>query len=165
MDESIFFSFINSVSSTFGGAQSYNPPYHRQSDEYHSRHQASYDDRDVSRSRSRRHRSPPSSTLDFSHSGRSTHGRPHSSSLTSGLGRASQRLTTQVTHQSDSALTDDSGSASSPGKEPMTPPTTPPSSDMGRSPKQANDNTWKKMGQKLGWKKKSSGGLRPMEEE
>lgn len=57
-------------------------------------------------------------------------------------------------------LTDDSGSpVSSPiGGEPMTPPTTPPSSDHGLSPKSRNDNTWKKMGMKLGFNKKKSGG-------
>jgi hypothetical protein len=166
MEESIFFSFVGSVSST---SQSYNPPYHRDSDEFPSVAKASLDDRGMNRSRSGRHRSPSSGMMDFSHStlspGRSTHGRPHSSSLTSGLSRSNHKLSTQASHQSDSGLTDDSGSASSPGREPMTPPTTPPSSDMGNSPKYRNDNTWKKMGQKLGWKKKSSGGLRPMEEE
>lgn len=55
-------------------------------------------------------------------------------------------------------LTDDSASASSPGKEPMTPPNTPPSSDHdGPSPKNRSDHTWKKI---LGWKKKSNQGLR-----
>ena len=49
-------------------------------------------------------------------------------------------------------VTDDSTSASSPGREPMTPPHTPPSSDFGdTSPKQRNDIGWKKM---LGWKKR-----------
>ncbi|KAH8697174.1 regulator of G protein signaling domain protein RgsD [Talaromyces proteolyticus] len=53
-------------------------------------------------------------------------------------------------------FTDDSGSlASSPvAGEPMTPPTTPPSSDHSFSPKNRPDNTWKKMGMKLGFKKK-----------
>ncbi|PGH04095.1 hypothetical protein AJ79_07195 [Helicocarpus griseus UAMH5409] len=63
-------------------------------------------------------------------------------------------------------LTDDSGSmTSSPDVgEPMTPPTTPPSSDMplqlgaaGQSPKTRPDNAWKKMGMKLGWKKRTGG--------
>lgn len=56
-------------------------------------------------------------------------------------------------------LTDDSGSpVSSPiAGEPMTPPTTPPSSDHGLSPKSRTDNTWKKMGMKLGFKKRRGG--------
>ncbi|KAL1960192.1 hypothetical protein VTO42DRAFT_8735 [Malbranchea cinnamomea] len=52
-------------------------------------------------------------------------------------------------------LTDDSGSIpSSPGGgELMTPPTTPPSGDL-QSPRSARqDNAWKKMGMKFGWKK------------
>ena len=53
--------------------------------------------------------------------------------------------------------TDDSA-ASDPDREPMTPPNTPPSSDFGgHSPRTRNDNGWKKM---LGWKKKSSNGMR-----
>jgi hypothetical protein len=166
MEESIFFSFVSSVSTT---SQSYNPSYHRDSDEFPSMQKASLDDRGIYRSRSSRHRSPPTATIDFSQSTLSPNrgsGRPNSSSLTSGLGRSNNRLSAQASHQSDSGLTDDSGSASSPGREPMTPPTTPPSSDMGSSPRNRNDkSTWKTMGQKLGWKKKSSGGLRPMEEE
>ncbi len=55
-------------------------------------------------------------------------------------------------------LTDDSTGPSSPGGEPMTPPNTPPSSDFGgHSPRSRNDTSWKKM---LGWKKKSSTGMR-----
>ena len=172
MEESIFFSFLNSASSSFSGAQSYSSPYHRDSDEYPSKSQASLDERVMNRSRSRRHRSPPTTSIDFSHStlspGRGSYGRPHSLSLTSGLGRSNNRLSAQSSHQSDSGLTDDSDSASSLGREPMTPSTTSLSSDVGisgRGPKQSNDNTWKKMGQKLGWKKKSSGGLPTMEEE
>ena len=53
---------------------------------------------------------------------------------------------------------DDSANPSSPGGEPMTPPNTPPSSDFGgHSPRSRNDIGWKKM---LGWKKKSSYGMR-----
>jgi len=55
-------------------------------------------------------------------------------------------------------LTDDSAGTSSPGGEPMTPPNSPPSSDFGgHSPRSRNDTSWKKM---LGWKKKSSTGMR-----
>lgn len=55
-------------------------------------------------------------------------------------------------------MTDDSASADSLARDPLTPPLTPPSSDFGgASPKQRSDLTWKKM---LGWKKKSSNGMR-----
>lgn len=55
-------------------------------------------------------------------------------------------------------LTDDSGSAASPGTEPMTPPTTPPTSDWTFSTSPgglqraitAHNNGWKKVGAKLG---------------
>ncbi|KAI9820560.1 MAG: hypothetical protein M1826_000863 [Phylliscum demangeonii] len=59
-------------------------------------------------------------------------------------------------------LTDDSGSVSSPGREPVTPPMTPPTSDVagGHSPRGRSDRTWKKMTDKLGWRKKSSSMLR-----
>ncbi|KAL4896455.1 RGS domain-containing protein [Aspergillus ambiguus] len=62
------------------------------------------------------------------------------------------------------ALTDDSGSLQSNTSmgEPMTPPTTPPSSEphmnLSHSPKFRTDNPWKKMGMKLGFKKRSGTG-------
>ncbi|WQF81466.1 Putative RGS domain-containing protein [Colletotrichum destructivum] len=60
-------------------------------------------------------------------------------------------------------LTDDSGSAASPGTEPMTPPTTPPTSDWTFSTSPgglqraltAHNNGWKKVGAKLGLHRKS----------
>ena len=57
-------------------------------------------------------------------------------------------------------LTDDSASPSSPGREPMTPPTTPPTGDMAASPRHRTDRTWRKMTDRLGWRKRSSGNLR-----
>jgi hypothetical protein len=80
------------------------------------------------------------------------------------------RLTTQPSSLSmgsgDAMLTDDSGSPSSPSKEPMTPPTTPPSSEMGgSSPKNRNDNSWKKMIGRLGSKKKSTSRMGRIEDE
>lgn len=170
MEESIFMPFLNSFT-TFSAAQTYTSPY-RDLDEPMSMSGASLDHRGIHRHTSRRHRSPPPSTMDFSssRSPSSGHGsRPSNSNLTSALGRSGSRLSAQISHSSnlsgDSALTDDSGSASSPGKEPMTPPTTPPSGDIGlggHSPKTRSDSgTWKKMGMKLGWtKKKSAGALR-----
>lgn len=60
-------------------------------------------------------------------------------------------------------LTDDSGSAISPGTEPMTPPTTPPTSEwtFNHSPGgfqralTAHNNGWKKVGAKLGFNRRS----------
>lgn len=59
------------------------------------------------------------------------------------------------------ALTDDSGSwqSSSPipsPQEPVTPPITPPSGELAGSPKSRSDNPWKKMGMRLGLKKRSA---------
>lgn len=54
-------------------------------------------------------------------------------------------------------FTDDSGSpiAGSPtGENLMTPPTTPPGSEHGYSPRNRSEHTWKKMGAKLGFKKR-----------
>ena len=70
------------------------------------------------------------------------------------------------TGSGDGQLTDDSGSVSSPNKEPMTPPVTPPSSDIGgSSPRSRNDNTWKKMMGRLGTKKKSASRMGRIEDE
>lgn len=56
---------------------------------------------------------------------------------------------------------DDSGSVSCPSKhDSMSPHTTPPTSDFGsrrESPRSRNDTGWKKMGKKLGLRKRSSG--------
>ena len=60
------------------------------------------------------------------------------------------------------SLTDDSSPQSSPtAEEPMTPPTTPPASEPHlpiQSPKLRTENPWKKMGMKLGFKKRSTTG-------
>ncbi|KAF7116377.1 hypothetical protein CNMCM5793_004621 [Aspergillus hiratsukae] len=81
------------------------------------------------------------------------------------MGKPSNRTSGQVssTTSGDYALTDDSGSMQSTYStgEPMTPPTTPPSSEpsftFGQSPKRT-ENPWKKMGMKLGFKKRSGNG-------
>ena len=74
----------------------------------------------------------------------------------------------------DCALTDDSGSFSSPGTSdlcPMTPPTTPPSSEVGlgishQSPKSRHgSDTWKRVGAKFWARKRSIGGLGPAVED
>ncbi|KAL8744827.1 MAG: hypothetical protein Q9190_002972 [Brigantiaea leucoxantha] len=108
------------------------------------------------RSRSRRRASPTSSSLEV----RSSFPE-HMTANSAGLGGTSKRSRAQSHLSSDSGetgLTNDSASASSPSREPMTPPNTPPSSEIyGTSPKGRGDNTWKKM---LVWKKKSSQGMR-----
>ncbi|EEH21912.1 hypothetical protein PABG_04123 [Paracoccidioides brasiliensis Pb03] len=92
--------------------------------------------------------------------------------ITGGIGRSGSRSSgyalSPLSGDSGSAnLTDDSGSMTSSlgAGEPMTPPTTPPSSDVplhfgpsGHNPKfRPADNAWKKMGLKLGWKKRAGG--------
>ncbi|EEA27830.1 hypothetical protein TMatcc_003872 [Talaromyces marneffei ATCC 18224] len=51
-------------------------------------------------------------------------------------------------------FTDDSLSSSPSAMDPMTPPTTPPGSEQSYSPRSRSDTTWKKMGAKLGFKKR-----------
>ncbi len=140
----------------------------------------------LQRKPSRRRPSPPSSSsVEFS-ALRSpplsaSHRHTLSSNIPSAIGRTSgTRLTTHVSHSSaasgpESALTDDSGSADSPGSvDPMTPPTTPPSSDlrMGSShnhhspkPSRSDSGGWKKMTTKLWGKRKNGGTLRERSDE
>jgi hypothetical protein len=138
------------------------------------------------RKASRRRRSPPSSSsVEFSAPksppSSTSHRRDQSSSITSGLGRTSgTRLSTHVSNSSaasgqDGALTDDSGSADSPGSvDPMTPPTTPPSSDIpvgsfhrqhSPKPNRSDNGSWTKMRNKLWGKKKNGGTLRERPDE
>ena len=177
MEESIFLPFLNSFT-TFSSAQSYNPPYQNPDDELGFSNvslddRRSYDRRSFDRRVSRRRRSPPTTSGDFSNSrspppaagGRHSHSNLSASLVpTLSLHRPGNRLSTQATQLSsasmDYALTDDSGSASSPGREPMTPPTTPPSSDLSlgitSSKSRSDSGTWRKMGMKLGWSRKRS---------
>ena len=157
MEESVLISFLNEV------------PSSRSHQSHHTRHRPaevkprkrggsdSSNEKSSVRSRSRK-RGSPTSSLDI----------PSSSSRDDPTGRLTPipgftRNTRAQSHTSSGSgdsglLDDDSASASSPGREPMTPPTTPPSSDFGgHSPRNRNDNTWKKM---LGWKKKSNTGMR-----
>ncbi|KAJ5085555.1 hypothetical protein N7532_010326 [Penicillium argentinense] len=122
----------------------------------------SLDENPMKRARSRAKRtSPQSSTKDLPGTGPS--GR---SALSLGavhaLGkRASGALLTTSGESVSVALTDDSSPQSSPTvEEPMTPPTTPPASEPHlpmHSPKLRTENPWKKMGMKLGFKKRSGG--------
>lgn len=73
-------------------------------------------------------------------------------------GATSRSASASGEHTEREGLTDDSGSAASPGMEPMTPPTTPPTSDWTFSTSPgglqraitAHNNGWKKVGAKLG---------------
>ncbi|KAJ5973893.1 hypothetical protein N7481_011103 [Penicillium waksmanii] len=75
--------------------------------------------------------------------------------------RASGALLSTSGESVSLALTDDSSPQSSPtAEEPMTPPTTPPASEPHlpmNSPRLRTENPWKKMGMKLGFKKRSGG--------
>ncbi|KAL4776249.1 RGS domain-containing protein [Aspergillus nidulans var. acristatus] len=80
------------------------------------------------------------------------------------LGKSSHRSSNQPSSASgesgSAGLSDDSGSMQSSAGEPMTPPTTPPSSEpsmQASSPKNRVDNPWKKMGMKLGFKRRGGG--------
>lgn len=134
MEESIFLPFLNS--------QSASPPMEPLSDPSLSADDAmtlsthNLDESSVKRDWSRRKRvSPQSSTKDLPPFSGGDHG-----------------------------FTDDSSSPqSSPAaEEPMTPPTTPPAGDhlSMQSPRLRTDNPWKKMGMKLGFKKRSIGNPR-----
>ncbi|KAI9801289.1 MAG: hypothetical protein M1833_002859 [Piccolia ochrophora] len=163
MDESAFVPFLNSVS-VRRDAHSYPLPSKGSEDDVsmsgspvEGHHQAKS---------SRRQSSPPRPLEMLSSSLPSVSGhqsRPsRTSNLTVGLSRGA-KLSPHVSSSSAGSgdnLTDDSGSVSSPTREPMTPPNTPPTSDVSGSPRARNDNTWKKMTGKLGWKKRSTGGLR-----
>ncbi|EQB53246.1 hypothetical protein CGLO_07041 [Colletotrichum gloeosporioides Cg-14] len=80
-------------------------------------------------------------------------------------GATSRSASASGEHTEREGLTDDSGSAVSPGTEPMTPPTTPPTSDWTFSSTSpgggfqraltAHNNGWKKVGAKLGLHRKS----------
>ncbi|KAF7715502.1 Uncharacterized protein PECH_007017 [Penicillium ucsense] len=158
MEESIFMPFLNS--------QAVSPSVEAQADSPISPDDVmdlshiSCDDHSMKYFRSRTKRiSPQSSTKDLS----TTAGRSSSSfSAMQALGkRASGALLSPSGDSYTPPLTDDSTSQSSPTtEEPMTPPTTPPASDLNQpisSPKYRTENPWKKMGLKLGFKKRSGG--------
>ncbi|KAI9829079.1 MAG: hypothetical protein M1832_000102 [Thelocarpon impressellum] len=172
MDESVLVPFLNSVSGYRDGLPP--GPLGRGSDS-DTDVQASGDELPAAaRTRPRRSRrgSSPASVHEFmsgSFGQAAGHHRGRISRTTTNLmtagglaqraGRMSPRGSNVSTTSGDN-LTDDSGSPSSPGHEPMTPPTTPPTSDAGGvspgvSPR-SGDNTWKKMTGKLGFKKPSA---------
>ena len=152
MEESVLVSFLNQLPSSTG-SQSYGD-YGYDSDDYLNSRGGSRE-RKMRRSRSRKRASPPALDVPYSlHT--SSIGRISTNST--GFHKSTRAASHLSSGSGDASLTDDSTSPSSPNREPMTPPTTPPSSDIGGgSPRSRGDNTWKKM---LGWKKKSSNGMR-----
>jgi len=156
MEESIFIPFLNSLASS-----AHILPESLQSDfdDRSNLSSSSLDEPPLRRAVSRSRRvSPQSSMTDFSSQRYPVGGFPGRTAFGSIRG---SRLSTTSGDSGSPTLTDDSGMSMlpNPAEEPMTPPTTPPSSDLnlypGYSPKSRGDNPFKKMGMKLGFKKKS----------
>ena len=157
MEESVLISFLNEV------------PSSRTQQSHHGRQTPvevkprkrggsdSSNEKSSIRSRSRK-RTSPACSLDIPSSGSRDDPTGRLTPIP-GFTRGSRAQSHTSSGSGDTELQDDdSNTASSPGREPMTPPNTPPSSDFGgHSPRNRNDNTWKKM---LGWKKKSSTAMR-----
>lgn len=158
MEESIFLPFLNSHATSPSMVAQIDSPFGPEdSMDLSSPSMDDYAARDV-RSRTSR-TSPQSSTKDLP----ATAARSNISlGAVHALGkRASGALLSTSGESGSLALTDDSSPQSSPtADEPMTPPTTPPASEPHlpiNSPKLRTDNPWKKMGMKLGFKKRSGG--------
>ena len=155
MEESIFLPFLN--------AHTTSPSMPPQSDPlppFSPDDTITLDEHPMKKVRSRGKRiSPQSSTKDLPATG----GRSNLSlGAVHALGkRASGALLSTSGESVSVSLTDDSSPQSSPtAEEPMTPPTTPPASEPHlpmHSPKLRTENPWKKMGMKLGFKKRSGG--------
>lgn len=161
MEESIFLPFLNSHTispSMDPSSESASSP-----DDLMYLSSTSLEEHPVRKPRSRAKRtSPQSSIKDIP----ATVGRSNVSlSAVHALGkRASGAFTTASGESGSVTLTDDSIPLSSPTNEepttPMTPPTTPPASEPHfpmQGPKLRIDNPWRKMGMKLGFKKRSGG--------
>lgn len=171
MDESIFIPFLNTFSSSTSVQHSHSTSPHDELDENLAMSNAGLEDSAQRHPSRRRRASPQQSRADFSSYRQQALGYSTRAGKTNqGSQRASGHGSTISGDSGSASLTDDTGSGvSSPELgEPMTPPTTPPSTDMyphapvsqsqGQSPKPRSDNAWRKMGMKLGWKKKSGGG-------
>ena len=159
MDESIFLPFLNAHTTSPAIAPSSGPPF--SPEDTMNLSTSSLDENPMKRIRSRGKRtSPQSSTKDIP----ATQARGHLSLGTvHALGKRSSGALLSTSGDSASlTMTDESSPQSSPtGEEPMTPPTTPPASEPHlpmHSPKLRTENPWKKMGMKLGFKKRSGGG-------
>ncbi|KAI9373300.1 RGS domain-containing protein [Aspergillus egyptiacus] len=170
MEESIFMPFLNAHSSS-AQVIPLSEPLFSHDDGLTIVSNSSLDEHAVKRVRSKGGRlsprssrelgSPTSPTSPSSHFSRSS----FSLNAVTSLGKSTQRPSAQTSSTSSDSnpagLTDDSGSLQSSTGEPMTPPTTPPSSEpslQASSPKSRVDNPWKKMGLKLGFKKRGNGG-------
>ncbi|RJE26552.1 hypothetical protein PHISCL_01064 [Aspergillus sclerotialis] len=171
MEESIFLPFLNSHSNVTQNIPLSDPMY--SGDESVAVvSNPGLDDHVASRIRSKGKRLSPQSSIGelaspFSGGGHSSRSNFPLNAIAT-LGKGSARTSGPVSSASGDSvsgvLTDDSGSLQSSvsAGEPMTPPTTPPSGEpnthMAQSPKYRMDNPWKKMGMKLGFKKRSGNG-------
>ncbi|KAL9632774.1 MAG: hypothetical protein Q9164_005113 [Protoblastenia rupestris] len=156
MEESVLVSFLNEAPPS---SRAMRTKYDRPITENPRRKRGGSDssnEKKCVRSKSRR-RASPKLCLDAPYSSSDPTGRLTPSLNVRERSKRAPSHTSSGSGDPDS-MTDDSASAPSPGREPMTPPNTPPSSDFGESsPKSRTDNTWKKM---LGWKTKSTKGAR-----
>lgn len=165
MDESIFIPFLNS----YAAAAQISPQSESPCDDDDALMAdagGSFEEDAVQRIRSRRRRRSRESSMKemgphccaSGQYGRGTFMLGPVSSLSNANSRATGHTSTTSSDSTATSMTEDSCSYSSVG-EPMTPPTTPPSSDMSfdmaHSPKSRSDNPWKKMGMKLGFKRRS----------
>lgn len=145
MNDSVLLPFIESLS-----------PAHSES---YLEEEFAYDAAQSSRSRSRLHGDATVSRLE--EPSRSPKGFPKLIISRSGTNSRAASMSGDVVDRD--GMTDDSGSAASPGTEPMTPPTTPPTSEwtFNHSPGgfqralTAHNNGWKKVGAKLGFNRRS----------
>ncbi|KAJ5130105.1 uncharacterized protein N7515_006144 [Penicillium bovifimosum] len=159
MEESIFFPFVNSHTTSPSMAPCTEP--FMDPVDLMNLSSTSLDENPIKKVRSRvsKRISPQSSTKDLPATGhcRST----MSLGTVHALGkRSSGALLSPSGESASCSLTDDSGSSPT-AEEPMTPPTTPPASEPHlpiQSPRLRTENPWKKMGMKLGFKKRSTGG-------
>ncbi|KAI9848178.1 MAG: hypothetical protein M1837_000852 [Sclerophora amabilis] len=145
MEESVLVPFLNSAS-RLREAPPYAGPWRDSQENLYANTTHGPDDRHLQRHRPRRDSSPPVA-MDLVNSSLST------------AGSRANRSSPSASNKSigSGEISDDSGGASSPGHEPMTPPTTPPTSDTGGgSPRSRHEpnGAWKKMTGKLGWKKR-----------
>jgi hypothetical protein len=157
MEESIFLPFINSH--TTSPSMMPSEPFMAPEDIF-ALSSSTLDEHPMKRVRSRvsKRISPQSSLKDLPATGHSR------STMSLGAVHAIGKRTSGAlsTSMESASLTDDSSPQSSPtAEEPMTPPTTPPASEPHlpiQSPKLRTENPWKKMGMKLGFKKRSTTG-------
>jgi len=176
MDESVLVPFLNSVAPS-RGPETVASPWTSNESITDADMTGSLDERSLSpaKTRNQREGSPPSGgtgadALPQTSSGTSNR-QSHAAHLSAvlGLSRLSANFSGSSGHSSGEgveSMTDDSTDSPSPSGsalEPMTPPNTPPTSNAGfvevspgTSP-QTNPSGWKRMGDKLRWKKSRSG--------